>query len=86
MATNPKIVDKFGQVIVDMSDGDQAELRSLRGHLDTNVVGRIAELEHVANAAVHYLTCAKTPWPDPRAMDEGLGVLVLALDRAGYRV
>lgn len=80
------ITDRFGQVILDMSEGDQAELRSLRGHLDTDVVGRMALLEHVAGAAVHYLNTAKTPMPDPAAMNEGLGILVLALDRAGYRV
>lgn len=70
----------------DWAEGDQAELRSLRHHLDRNVVGKMRELEHVAESAVHYLNTAKTPWPDPRAMDEALGILVLALARAGYKV
>lgn len=80
------MVDRFGQEILDMADGDQAELRSLRGHLDVNVVGRLNVLEHVANCAVHYLNTAKTPMPNPAVMSEALGVLVMALDRAGFRV
>lgn len=44
------------------------------------------ELEHVAESAVHYLNTAKAPFPDRRAMDDALGILVLALARAGWNV
>lgn len=83
---NDEYIDRFGQVIRDMSEGDQAELRSLRGHLDTDVVARMRVLEHACAAGAHYLNTAKTPLPNPQAMNEALGIFVLALDRAGYRV
>ena len=70
----------------ELDGGDAAELRSLRAHLDVDVVGRIAELEYVVDCCCHYLNTAKTPWPDRVALDEALGVLVLALDKAGYRL
>ena len=83
---NPYFVDRHGQKIIDMGEGDQAELRSLRGHLDTDVVARMKKLEYAIDCCVHYLNTAKTPWPDRQALDEALGVLVIALDKAGYRL
>jgi len=82
----PYFVDRFGQKIIDMGDGDQAELRSLRGHLDTDIVKRMQQLEYVIDCCVHYLNTAKTPFPDREALNEALGVLVIALDKAGYRL
>ena len=69
------------------TDGERAELHSLREHLDERVVDRMRALEYAANASMNYLYTGKLA-AEGRAnagdLSMAYGIMVLALEKAGY--
>lgn len=71
------------------TDGERQELRSLREHLDTGVVERLRVLEHACNCTMNYVYTGKLA-AEGKANQGDLamayGVMVTALDKAGYSI
>lgn len=66
-------------------DFEVQELLSLREHLDKGVVGRMRDLEWACTCVSAYFTAVKMNYSRAE-LNEMLGIAVVALEKAGFKV
>lgn len=64
---------------------EESELLALREHLDDGVVPRIKQLEWACQATAAYYMAVRMKRPRGE-LDELLGVSIVALEKAGFRL